>query len=343
MAFAQDCKSTQGRRRVLIVGIDGATGNQLHYQALIQNKMPSVKRLMQEGKFTPCINEDHPKTGGHKDPRCARAHSGVKSGSEFQWLTGPGWLSVLTGLDNRHHGVKDNQPQNLEVYTETRKQWPTFMMRAKRNGLHTAAGGVANFLTSQGEKSKPGILDYECGANSLHWPAISPSATSTCNLTQRQAGDNHSASRDKNLAQFMKKQIENPDMDLIMGVFDGVDSAGHHYGFSSNDGYLSAMTVVDSQIKPLLNEVRSRAQQFSEEWLVILTSDHGGHSILRWGLHDTRVGEDDAIPFIIATYGSCNKLLPLRYPVTHMDVHPTVMAWFGETSPGVDGHVQGIR
>ena len=126
------------------------------------------------------------------------------------------------------------------------------------------------------------------------------------------------------------------------GGLDGVDAAGHRHGFSSNDGYLSAMSVVDSQIKPLLTEVRKRAQLQNEQWLVLLTADHGGHNILLWGLHDTREGEDDAVPFVLATYGNCTKLQPLKYPVRHMDVHPTVMAWFDEESPGIDGKVQGL-
>ena len=341
-ASAQMCTSPHGKRRALILGIDGATGNQLHYRALIQNKMPSIRRLMMEGEYTPCIDERHPSYGGHKDFRCARAQSGFKTGPDYRWLTGPGWLSVITGVDNDRHGVKDNDPRSLEVYSQRRDKWPTFFMRARRNGLHTAAGGVANFLTSVGDKSKPGIVDYECGTGADHWPVFPSKSLSSCNLNRRLAGDNQSPLRDLRLASFLQKQIQDPQMDIIMGVFDGVDAAGHRHGFSSNDGYLSAMSVVDSQIKPLRTEVRKRAQLQNEQWLVLLTADHGGHNILLWGLHDTREGEDDAVPFVLATYGNCTKLQPLKYPVRHMDVHPTVMAWFDEESPGIDGKVQGL-
>lgn len=330
------------KRRVLVIGIDGATGNQLHYRALIQKKMPATAQLMHEGIYAPCINDDHPAYGGHKDPRCARAHSGPKSGSEFQWLTGPGWLSVLTGVDNNLHGVKDNKPESLAAYVQVRDRYPTFMMRAKESGLKTAAGGVANFLTSTGDKSKPGILDYECGVKSSFWSTVKNSANSSCNLNVRMANDNNSATRDKKLAQFTLKQIQDEQMDVIMSVFDGVDHAGHRYGFTSNDGYLAAFSEVDRLIKPLLETVKSRAQKKSEEWLVILTSDHGGHKVLLWGLHDQREGEDDAIPFIVTTYGTGKKLQSLRYPVTHMDVHPTILAFLGQKSEYVSGRIQGI-
>lgn len=340
VSMAQDC-GVHEKRRVLIIGIDGATGNQMHYRALVQNKMPAIRQLMMDGEFAPCIDERHPSWGGHRDSRCARAHSGYRTGTDYRWLTGPGWLSVLTGVDNYRHGVKDNEPRNLEAYVKVKDQYPTLFMRAREKGLQTAAGGVANFLTSKGE-SKPGIVDYECGSRSTHWPAVKSMSTESCNLTVRQADDNESAYRDKNLSAFLKKQIQNPEMDVIMGVYDGVDSAGHHYGFSSRDGYLTAMTVVDRQIAPLLTEVRKRAHENSEGWLVVLTSDHGGHNIFRWGLHDVIDGEDDAVPFVLATYGSCQKLQPLRYPVRHMDVHPTVMKWLGFASVGLDGKVQGL-
>ncbi len=94
--------------------------------------MPGLKRLMQDGKYTSCINEKNPKVDGHKDPRCARAHSGQRTGDDFRWLTAPGWLSVLTGADNFHHQVKDSEPENLEAYTRTRKQWPTFLCGLKK-------------------------------------------------------------------------------------------------------------------------------------------------------------------------------------------------------------------
>jgi len=341
-SFAQTCPFKPTKRRVLILGLDGATGNQLHYRALVENKMPAIKSLMQEGKYAPCIDEKHPKSGGHKDPRCARAHSGPRAGEGFQWLTAPGWLSVLTGVDNKQHLVKDNEPINLMAYTQTRKKWPTFFTRARQKGLQTAAGGVACFMTSVGEKSKPGIVDYECGGDTNLKPMVAATATTSCNLTRRRADNNTSNSRDQNLASFLKTQIQDPTMDIVMGVFDGVDAAGHHSGFSSNDTYLAALSTVDEQIAPLLQEVRARATSAAEAWLVILTADHGGHSFIFFGLHDTRAGEDDAIPFIVATYGTCDKLRDLQYPVTHMDVHPTVMKWLGENSPYVDGKVQGL-
>lgn len=342
-AFAQTCKNPQALRRVLIIGLDGTTGNQLHYRARVQNQMPAVKRLMDDGIFTPCIDESHPSYGGHKDPRCARAHSGPKAGAGFKWMTGPGWLSVITGLDNIHHGVKANDPTELAAYLKVKDQYPTIFMRARKMGLQTAAGGVANFMTSRGPKAAPGIVDYECGTATNSWPVITALSNASCNLTRRQADDNAAESRDQNLTTFLKEQIQDRHISIVMGVYDGIDHAGHKHGFSSNSGYLEAMTTVDKLIAPLLETVRSRANTLHEEWLVILTSDHGGHNVAGfWGMHDTVAGEDDAIPFIETTYGSCSSLKPLVYPVRHMDIHPTVMKWLGADSTGLDGKVQGL-
>ena len=64
---------------------------------------------------------------------------------------------------------------------------------------------------------------------------------------------------------------------------------------------------------------------------------------LLWGNHDVVDHDDDQIPFVIKTFGTSTPLRDLTYPVTHMDVHPTVEAWFGlPLTPGLDGHVQGV-
>lgn len=345
LVVAQSALASQGHRRALIIGLDGTTGNQLHYRALIQKQAPALAELMTDGKFAPCIDMKHPSRGGHLDPRCARAQSGYRTGPDYRWLTGPGWCSVLTGVDNTKTGVKDNQPESLSVFASTSAEHPTFFRRLVSQGFKTAAGGVAAFMTSvnHGEVVE-GITDYECGSDSRHRPRVAAEATSSCNLSVRRAGDGKDGKRDVELTQFLVNQIDDPSIDLVMGVMDQVDAAGHAHGFSSNHGYLDAITSADANVAKLIAAVEEGVRTRHEEWLVIVTADHGGHDILLWGMHDVIDKEDDAIPFVVKTFGTTTPLHELTYPVTHMDVHPTVLSWFGiSPTPGLDGHVQAIR
>jgi predicted AlkP superfamily pyrophosphatase or phosphodiesterase len=128
-----------------------------------------------------------------------------------------------------------------------------------------------------------------------------------------------------------------------MGVFDRIDSEGHAHGFDSNNSYFNAISATDSLIGPLISAVYAREKTGNEEWMVIVTSDHGGHREFFWGNHGVIYDEDEVIPFGMTLIGSDQKLKNFRYPVTHMDTHPTVMRWLGVQFDSVDGKVQGIE
>ena len=325
-----------GHRRVLIIGLDGTTGSQFHYQTLVQKQAPVFADLMNTGKFTPCLSP--------MDPKCARAQSGYRTGKDFRWLTGPGWCSVETGVDNTKHQIKDNSDDALSVFATTSKIHPTIQKVLISKGMKTAAGGVAAFMTAKKNGSvHSGSLDYECGADAQHKPLVKFDDKSSCNLTVRQAGDGSDSNRDARLTDFLESQVNDPSIDLVMGVYDQIDAQGHMSGFSSNPHYLQAITTADGQAGKLIRAVENGVSQRHEEWLVIVTSDHGGHNIALWGNHDVVDHDDDQIPFVIKTFGTSTPLRDLTYPVTHMDVHPTVEAWFGlPLTPGLDGHVQGV-
>ena len=210
--------------------------------------------------------------------------------------------------------------------------------------MRTAAGGVANFLTSAKAKTVvPGVLDFECGiedgALRVAW-----TATSSCNLDARRAGDLEDDARDELLAAWLTREIRVGRADLLMGVFDEVDAAGHRFGFEDRGGYHAAIRRADRLVGGLLETIGDRVATGDEAWLVFLTSDHGGHDVMfgLWGLHDDKRIEDDAIPFVVATYGAQRPLQPLTSPVRHMDVHPTLLAFFGFAPGDVDGRIQGL-
>lgn len=144
------------------------------------------------------------------------------------------------------------------------------------------------------------------------------------------------------MTDWLIQLIECGDADAIMVVFDAVDAAGHDHGFGDNAGYLRAITEVDARIGSILARIRERARSRAESWLIVVTSDHGGHTTPEGGGNHSRQPEDQRIPFIVAAIPPL-PLAPLQQPVTQMDVFPTVLAWFGIEHDSVDGRVQGIR
>ena len=88
----------------------------------------------------------------------------------------------------------------------------------------------------------------------------------------------------------------------------------------------------------MLDAVRESAEQ-DHEWLIALTSDHGGHST---GGHSRAQWLDDAVPLIFSTEPPLHPPLePVRLPAYHYDIAPTVLTWLGVPLPsGLDGKVQ---
>ncbi|MEK6579316.1 MAG: alkaline phosphatase family protein [Bdellovibrionota bacterium] len=323
------------RRRALVIGLDGTTGNQFYDATYLKNKARNLLELMLSGKYAACTQDT--------DPRCAKTHQGPRYQSGYQWKTGPGWASVLTGAQNFHHLIKNNSHHDLKIFSTSSLSYPTFLKRAKDHGLKTAAGGVATFVTARKGKSvEPGVLDYECGSGS-HGPTVGVDDLQSCNLDARLSLNGEDQARDSKLSKWMEAKIQDSSSDIVMGVFDQIDSTGHAHGFDSNHAYISAIANADILVGNLINAVKVAISQRGEEWLVIVTSDHGGHRILFWGDHGDVVDEDEVIPFIVTTFGSERPLSDLIYPVTHMDVHPTLMHWFGIDATQTDGLVQGIR
>jgi hypothetical protein len=318
------------KRRVLIIGLDGTTGNQFNSAVWHRNRAPNLRSLLEIGKFTPCVSET--------DPQCARTHRGHRWGSDFTWKTGPGWASVLTGVESIRHQIKDNGHENFSVFQETTKAFPTIFKKARDQGLKVAAGGVGAFVTSRNGKSTYyGITDYEC-AN-----GAAPEASSTCNLDYRFSALNKDDQRDNNTMQFMISRINDPQVSLVMGVFDKIDSEGHAHGFDSNNSYFNAIAATDNLIGPLISAVYDSVRRGHEEWMIIVTADHGGHRAFFWGDHGAIYDEDEVVPFGMSLIGSNQTLKNFHYPVTHMDTHPTALRWLGVQCDGVDGKIQGIE
>lgn len=322
------------QHRVLILGIDGARGDVLHDLVWRQARAPSLQALMTRGAWARCPDA--------KSPECARAHAGPRSIQGSTWVTAPGWASVLSGVGPERHGVNDNSPASLAAYTRSSAEFPSFLMRAHRAGLVTAAGGVGAFLTSiDGGGVYPGVLDFEC-ADAAVDPSATAHWTASCNLDQRMALESRDPQRDAKLVEWMIGQIGG-SASIVMGVLDRVDEAGHRSGFGWSSRYLGALREADALVGRLIAELDRGVEERCEAWLVIVTADHGGHRrVLLGGSHGERAGPDDAIPFSVTLLGAAHAP-PLIAPVTQMDANPTVLRWLGlPPTPGIYGRAQGI-
>jgi hypothetical protein len=132
--------------------------------------------------------------------------------------------------------------------------------------------------------------------------------------------------------------MQDPATDVVMTFFSDVDTAGHTCGFDPAAAcYLTEIANTDAQIGQIMSAMAARSNFANEDWLVILTSDHGG---LGTG-HSGGLPEQRTIPFIVAG-PLATTVLPQAHP-RQPDVAATVLTYFGAPIPAnYDGHAVGL-
>ena len=68
------------------------------------------------------------------------------------------------------------------------------------------------------------------------------------------------------------------DTDLIFCILEGADHAGHTTGFGAyNPEYIKAIQDGDKYALAAIQHIEQRKTYDEEDWLIIVTTDHGGH------------------------------------------------------------------
>ena len=83
---------------------------------------------------------------------------------------------------------------------------------------------------------------------------------------------------DDELHRNLIQRIESDD-DFIFGIYENPDLNGHGTGFGdSNYRYISGICNLDRLSYKLFESIKNRDSFDAEDWLVLIASDHGGHS-----------------------------------------------------------------
>ena len=67
--------------------------------------------------------------------------------------------------------------------------------------------------------------------------------------------------------------------DFIFSILEHPDHAGHDTGFSlNNPDYAQAIADSEADARKIINSIEARPTYETEDWLIIITSDHGGYN-----------------------------------------------------------------
>ncbi|MEU1334274.1 alkaline phosphatase family protein [Streptomyces sp. NPDC005865] len=205
--------------------------------------------------------------------------------------SGPGWSTLITGVWPDKHRVVNNDFTGHQL-----ARYPDFMTRieAARPGLRTYAVASWNPITDIVFSAK---VDARIST---------PAAEYDTGTTARAVAE-----------------VGDGDPAAVFVQLDNVDHAGHSSGAASQ-AYLDALHGVDTQVGRILSAVKSRPTYGTEDWLIMVTADHGhtdagGHGGSSWPERQT---------FLIAT-GPTITPGSVRHDVRMPDVAASALAHLG--------------
>ncbi len=158
-------------------------------------------------------------------------------------ISGPSWSSMLTGVWCDRHGVMGNGFENHKL-----DQHLDLIDRVERYDSSLKTASLVYWEPISSLIIGPGVAD----------------------LQERYEED----------AQVHDRAVEilreDTDLDLFFVAYDDPDYAGHVHGFSPDvPEYVDAVKLADDRFAELLDVLDERIFR-GEDWLVIVTSDHGG-------------------------------------------------------------------
>lgn len=170
--------------------------------------------------------------------------------------TAPGWCSMLTGEWANVHGIKDN---GIEKSNDHLTMLTTLVEEK-------TIADSAFYVSWSGHFSRPGTT---------YWRE--KQYVEQKNLPVNFCG----ASDDDGTIKNVLTDLEKTDCsDFIFTILEYCDHAGHTTGFSvKNKFYAEAFADAEKTGKTILDAVYGRETFDTEDWLILITTDHGGYNL----------------------------------------------------------------
>ncbi|RYX80872.1 hypothetical protein EON83_26665 [bacterium] len=172
-----------------------------------------------------------------------------KAHTRMPTVSGPGWSSMLTGVWSDKHGVKNN------AFTgKNYDQYPDFLTRLEKLNPKFSTFAAADW--------EPIVTGVSGG------PLISDSVDAKVYFK------GHTAQNDQRIADTASNYLAHEDVDAAFVYFGNVDGIGHSLG-PVNPEYTKTIETMDKQVAQLVAAIRSRPTYAKEDWLILMSTDHG--------------------------------------------------------------------
>ena len=217
-------------------------------------------------------------------------------------VSGPSWSSMLTGVWPARHGVTDNNFTGRDY-----AQYPSFLTRVEQVRPELATFAALDWLPLAQLPDDPA-------------PVLPPAIDTRVTLDGYEHGW---AEADGMVAAEAVDHLARADPDALFVYLGNPDETSHRHG-SIGTEYRDAITLADRHVGMLMEAVRARPTYADEDWLILISTDHGRRSD---GGHGGDSPEEMTI-FILAS-GPATADWPEPGPAFIVDVAATALDHLG--------------
>jgi predicted AlkP superfamily pyrophosphatase or phosphodiesterase len=284
-------------------------------------KTPKALFIILDGISADVIEKVNPpalsaiaETGGY-----TRAYVGGGAGtySETPTISAVGYNSLLTGTWANKHNVWDNDIEDPNYHYKT-----IFSIAEAFNpDLHTAVFSTwtdnrTKLIGENLEQTKNIRLDHHFDGLELD----------TAQYPHDDQSD-YIHQIDEAVADEAARYIAEKGPDLSWVYLQYTDDMGHRHGDSEE--FYNAIRLADAQVGRIWSAIREREQKFDEDWLIVVTTDHGRDSIS--GKHHGGQSYRERLTWIYTNADSLNERF--RQTPAVVDIMPSICNHMGIRIP----------
>lgn len=255
--FNSDLPEGKSIKKAIFIGYDGFRADGI--ENIMNNENSAIMYLKGQGGLY------HTFSGG------------IAGVNEQATSTAPSWMAMLTGGWGNYNGITDNsQMKNPDA--------DTFLTSFARQGHY------ASFTTSWREHTE---LSYRPDISQSIKEGLPVEYTHQIDDTATYYQILKYVSKAENV---QKTSAQDPD--VIFFTLEYADHAGHSTGFGNqNEEYIQGCKNDDLYGYDIIKTIEARSSYDEEDWLIIISTDHGG----------TRLSHGGQTPFERMTWLACNK------------------------------------
>ena len=224
-------------------------------------------------------------------------------------VSGPSWSSMLTGVWPEKHGVTNNNFTGRDY-----DRWPSFLTRVERERPEMITFAALDWLPLA-EVDGLSLAEPDGGG-----PVLPASLDTRVVLNGYDLGW---ADADTELTAQAVRHLATADPDAMFVYLGNPDETSHAHN-SIGAEYRDAIALADRHVGMLIDAVRARPGYENEDWLVLVSTDHGRRAD---GGHGGDSPEEMTI-FILAS-GPATVTWPPPGPAFIVDVATTALDHLG--------------